>query len=133
MALVGSTFGFHPLMVPSTVSKMKAAGPELPFFETTKSEVGFATIPVGELVVWGTEPGGGGRVTTRERVLPFGPYKVANPLLSLAIQNGPWGANAIPQALDRLPSVLSAFPFTFETRSRLLYCAALGFTKSNNN
>jgi len=36
-----STFGFQPAIVPSSVAKRKKAGPERPFFETTKSgEVG---------------------------------------------------------------------------------------------
>jgi len=36
-ACAGSTFGFQPAIVPSSVAKRKKAGPELPFFEITKS------------------------------------------------------------------------------------------------
>src|SRR3954470_16097271 len=43
MALLGSTAGFHPVMIPSSETKMKAAGCP----ETLNMEVLFATIPVG--------------------------------------------------------------------------------------
>ncbi len=46
MAWVGSTVGFQPLMVPSSVAKMNAAAPDLRPLLTTKPR-GPQTIPVG--------------------------------------------------------------------------------------
>ena len=64
MAWVGSTVGFQPEMVPSSVAKIKRLGPEVVPFVTTKSAVPLKTWPVGLAVVPGGLPAGGGMVTT---------------------------------------------------------------------
>ena len=71
IALLRSTLGFHPLIVPSSVSKMKAAEPDTPFSETTKPLLPLATTPVG--VPGTTPPEADGMVTTSGTALPHGP------------------------------------------------------------
>jgi len=69
-ALVGSTVGFHPLIVPSPLLKMNKAGPDLPFLEITKFEVALAIIPVGEPTGPNGWLGAAGIVTTSGIDLP---------------------------------------------------------------
>ena len=57
------TPGFRTLIVPSSVTKIKIAGPEVPFPDTTKSSVPLKTVPVG--VDGPLLPSGGGMVTMR--------------------------------------------------------------------
>src|SRR5215472_3122366 len=86
-ALVGSTVGFQPLIVPSSVAKMNKAEADLPPLETMKPPKGFAAMPVGQ-------PGGkgsldaSGMVTTSGWILPSPVYMVANPVNSSATQKG---------------------------------------------
>src|SRR6476646_7004291 len=47
MACVPSSVGFQPEMEPSSLTKMKKAGAEFPFFVTWKNEVLLRTCPVG--------------------------------------------------------------------------------------
>src|SRR6266700_4238915 len=59
MAWVGSTVGFQPAIVPSSVAKRNLAGPEAPLSETTNpSGVGLNAVPVGEPIA--PEPADGG-------------------------------------------------------------------------
>src|SRR4029077_64082 len=66
---VGSTFGFQPEMVPSSVAKRKNAGPDLPFFVIVKSVLVLSKVlkacPVGALTVPDGADGGAARGTTR--------------------------------------------------------------------
>src|SRR5258707_14134840 len=64
MACVGSTTGFQPEIVPSSVLKMKRAGPEAAPLETAKPLVLLKTTPVGAGTVPARLPLGGGIVTT---------------------------------------------------------------------
>src|SRR5215471_17951378 len=103
MALLRSTLGFHPLMVPSKVAKINNAGPNFPFSEITKSAVGFATIPVGRPIGargWLA----GGTVTTRGMMLPDPSKSVATPAKASLTQNGLAGKYVSPQGLTRFAS-----------------------------
>jgi hypothetical protein len=59
--LVGSTFGFQPLIVPLSLAKMNAAGPDLAPKLTTKPEPPLKTVPVGAPLTM---------LTTRLRFVP---------------------------------------------------------------
>jgi hypothetical protein len=69
-----STFGFQPAIVPSSVAKRKTAGPDLPFFEVTKSvEVWSSVLNAclsGAPTAPGPAEGGAGIATWRGCVLP---------------------------------------------------------------
>jgi hypothetical protein len=88
-ATVGFTLGFQPLIVPSSVAKMNAAGPDMPFSDTTKSVVELYTCPVG---VPFFVPEAEGIVTTKDCLLPMASYKVDSPVPWSLTQNGPPGA-----------------------------------------
>src|SRR5579864_4904075 len=71
MAWVGSTLGFQPTMVPSSVAKRNLLGPDVPASDTTKpSAVGLSTAPVGAPTAPGPAEGGAGMATT---CWPLGP------------------------------------------------------------
>src|SRR5258708_25065226 len=106
-ALVGSTLGFQPLMVPSSVAKRKRAGAEIVpvevCLEITKAGVGFPTVmlktvPVGVPVVF---PEAGGIVTTRFTLAPVPVYRVALPVMLSLTQNGLVAARLHPQPFTR--------------------------------
>jgi len=63
MALVGSTFGFQPLIVPSCVAKMKIELAVFPFRVTSNWPVVFPITPVGVPVA--VLPPAAGTVTTK--------------------------------------------------------------------
>jgi hypothetical protein len=82
-----STTGFQALIVPSSVAKIKKAGPELPFSAIVKS-VGlmFPTMPVGVPRVPAGLPGAGGIDTNSAICAPVPVYSVENPVpLSLTL------------------------------------------------
>src|SRR5882762_7961339 len=67
-ALAGSTLKFHAEMVPSSVSKMKAAANFEP--GTKNPDVGFQIMPVGDETKPDCEPIGGGMLTTSGTMVP---------------------------------------------------------------
>jgi len=81
------TVEFQPLMVPSSVSKINEAGPDLPFCEMTNPVVLLAAIPVGVPVTVDA----GGTVTTSGTIVPFASYTVESQVTSSATQKGPPG------------------------------------------
>src|ERR1051325_4330612 len=114
IAAVPLTLGFQPEMVPSSVAKMKTAGPELPPEETTKSGVPLKTMPVGAAV--SLDPCGGGMVTVSASFCAFVLYSVDTPVPLSAIQKGLVGLKAMPQGFLRLGSVVTARPGMSDTR-----------------
>src|SRR5262249_60414297 len=83
MACVASTVGFHPEIVPSSVTNRKTLGADAAPDATTKSSVGLKTSPVG--AAGPGPPAGGGIVTTSGwdgggAGRPFGEYTVATPI-----------------------------------------------------
>src|SRR6478672_4299931 len=62
----GGTPGFQPRILPSSVAKMNAAGPDALPFETTKCAPALETAPVGTFGTW----------TTSETALPSARYSV---------------------------------------------------------
>src|SRR6478672_701973 len=116
----GSTFGFQPTIVPSSVAKRKKAGPELPFFEITKSdELGSKVLnacPVGAPTAPVPADGGAGIATTRGWGLPAPSYSVATPAWLSDTQIGLPGPTDVPQGFFRFASVCAASPGISETR-----------------
>src|SRR5712691_10345248 len=133
-ALVGSTAGTQPLMVPSSVAKRKRAGAVLPFFETAKAGVGFPTVmlktvPVGVPVGF---PETGGIVTSRGTLAPVPVYRVALPVMLSLTQNGLAVDRLNPQPFTRDGSRRGATPAWLETKSVRSYCAeALAASRVN--
>src|SRR5260221_14786551 len=76
-ALAGLTLIFHAEMVPSSVSKMKAAGNFDP--GTRNPVVGFQIMPVGEATEPACEPIGGGEVARTGRMPPAAPSRGSDP------------------------------------------------------
>src|SRR5438552_3862068 len=113
MALCRSTVGFQPLMVPSSVSKMKNALPERSCAVTANCPVPLNTRPVG--ADGPSAPVGGGIVTTSG---------IIGPVPLSAIQTGLVALKSIPQALTRLGSSTAAQPGTSETRFVCTYFCA---------
>src|SRR5258708_1384487 len=110
MACVGSTAGFQPEIVPSSVLKMKRAGPEAAPLETTKPLVPLKTTPVGAATGPAGLALGGGAVTTiggpggGGKGGPGPLYSVLTPVPLSAIQKGVAGPCTMPQELTRLGS-----------------------------
>src|SRR5277367_2718045 len=104
MAPAGASFAtrvalvppFHAVIVPSSLEKMKNAGPLAP---SAKSDVSLATIPVGEAKL-ALLPGGSGILTTKSSC-PSASLTVEKPELLSEIQNGAPGKKAIPQGFLR--------------------------------
>src|SRR5437868_14795702 len=121
MACVGSTPGFHPLRVPSSVAKMNKAGAEAPSFETLKSLEPLKTIPVGEPVPL---PEAVGIATSKGTFDPSALYRVDSPVTLSLTQKGEPGPKVSPQALTRCASGrLVQCPALLATRLVTLYCA----------
>src|SRR5476651_493601 len=76
-AAVGLTLKFQAEIVPSSVSKMKAAANVEP--GTRNPDVGFQIMPVGDETKPDCEPSGGGMVTTSGTILPSPAYRVERP------------------------------------------------------
>src|SRR5215467_10410233 len=106
MAAAPFTFGFQPEIVPSSVAKMKTAGPDLPPSETTNPDEPLNAMPVGVAV--SVEPSGGGMVTVSGSLAALPLYTVETPAPLSDIQKGPVGLNAIPHAFLRFGSVVIA-------------------------
>src|SRR4029453_11502939 len=109
IACVGSSVGFQPEMEPSSLTKMKKAGAEFPFFLTWKNGVLLRTCPVGlppplfRAAV--------GIVTTSERAVPSCPERVETPVPLSLTQIVPFGAETdMPHGLTRFGSTCSATP-----------------------
>src|SRR5215472_2119160 len=108
-AFVGSTVGFQPEIDPSSLTKMKKAGAEVPFFVTWKNAVVFLTCPVG--LAPSLFRAAVGIVTTSERAVPSCMYSVETPVpLSLTQIVPPGDDTDMPQGLTRFASVCCATP-----------------------
>src|SRR5919198_4897520 len=116
-ACVESTLPFHPAIVPSSVAKSSALGPERPPDEITKPEVPLVVAPVGAAV---PTPLGVGIVTTVGEPdgigWPFESYVVALPEPLSETQRPLFSPSVIPHGLTRFGSVVLAIPGTSETR-----------------
>src|SRR5581483_3054773 len=97
---VTSMVGFHPEIVPSSVTNMKKA-----FCPgaTSKLVVKLKTFPVGEDGPFC--PGGGGIVTTNGCGVPVALYKVETPVPLSDTHHGPPEERESPQAFTRLGSM----------------------------
>src|SRR5580704_10683785 len=82
-AVIGSTVGVQPLIVPSRVAKIKAVLPDVLFAVIVKS-VGFGpmfpTTPVGVPMVPAGLEGAAGIVTKSGTCVPAAVYRVENPV-----------------------------------------------------
>src|SRR5687767_11946984 len=115
-AWVRSTLGAHPVMTPSSVTKMKRLGPDSPPLLTMKLLDALKTMPVGE-----PPPSvfpGDGMFTTNGFALPSPSYNVDTPESASATQTLPNGLKAMPHELTRLGSVCSAGMNPSDTRLR---------------
>src|SRR5206468_5900437 len=109
MACVASSVGFQPEMEPSSLTKMKMAGAEVPFFVTWKDDVPLKTIPVGFPVP--LFRAAVGISTTRERAVPSCRQRVETPVpLSLTQITVPVEFAAMPHGLTKLGSTCCATP-----------------------
>src|SRR3954453_12720224 len=99
--------------MPSSVTKMKRAGPAVLPPPSTNAADALYTIPVG-LPPSGVV--GVGICTTSEAATPLPSYNVDVPLPLLATHTKPNGLNARPHALTRAASVWSAATVPSETR-----------------
>src|SRR3989441_5849643 len=106
-ALVAATPGFHPKIVPSSVAKMKRAGPCAVPLATTNPAPPLKTVPVGAL---GTDTVSG----TLAPVLPL--YSVERSVPLSATHHGEVALATSPQALTRAGSTRSAGTAPSETR-----------------
>src|ERR1700748_3958978 len=102
----GSTAGFQPAIVPSSVANRNRAGAETQCLDTRKpSGVGLNTVPSGAPAAPGPADGGAGIDTTSWRVpgpgwgLPCPSYKVAAPAWLSDTQIGSPGPVEVPQEL----------------------------------
>src|SRR6266436_3219700 len=130
-AFVGSTVGFQPEMEPSSLTKMKRAGREIPFFVTWKNGVVFLTCPVGlppplfRAAV--------GIVTISERAVPSCPYRVETPVPLSLTQIVPFGAETdMPQGLTRFGSTCCATPAMSDWKFVHEYVSARADTAVNS-
>src|SRR5258708_9223137 len=97
MALLGSDWGAHPLIVPSKVAKMKIDAHPLTWNSFGFDEP-FQTIPVGDPT---PEPFAVGISTSRGTLAPPPVYGVDQPEPLSLIQNGLVGVWLNPQAFTR--------------------------------
>src|SRR6201997_2075181 len=116
-AWVGSTVGFQPAMVPSSVANRNRAGADTPFSDTAKpSGVGLNTVPSGAPAAPGPAEGGAGMVTTSCWLpgpgwgLPCPSYKVVTPVWLSDTQIGSPGPVEVPQGLRRFGAGCRARP-----------------------
>src|SRR6266436_350925 len=108
IACVWSSVEFQPEIEPSSLTKMKRAGAEFPFFVTWKNCVPLKTCPVGfpvprfrALV---------GIVTISEEAVPSWWYRVETPVPLSLTQTVPPGETDMPQGLTRFGSICCATP-----------------------
>src|SRR5262249_24707762 len=125
MACVASTVGFHPEIVPSSVTKRKTLGADAAPDATTKSSVRLKTSPGG--AAGPGLPAGGGIVTTSGwdgvgAGRPFGEYTVATPIPLSATHTSPVsGYWDTPHGFTRLGSTRFASFGRSDTRFVCLY------------
>src|SRR5260370_885235 len=106
-ALVAATVGFHPKIVPSSVAKMKRAGPCVAPLATTNPAPPLKTTPVGAP---GTE-------TVSVTLAPvFALYSVERSVPLSATHHGDVPLATSPQALTRAGSTRSAGTAPSDTR-----------------
>src|ERR1700745_3963808 len=119
-ACAWSTLGFQPAMVPSSVAKRKKAGPDLPFFEITKSDEAGSNVlkacPVGAPTAPSPADGGAGISTLSACGLPAPSYRVAAPAWLSDTQIGLPGPTEVPHGFFRFGSVCAARPGMSDTR-----------------
>src|ERR1700731_4931945 len=114
MARVGSTVGFHPTSVPSSVANRNLLAPEAEPLETTNpSGVGLKVVPVGGPAAPDPADGGAGMTTTSWSFapgwgLPCPSYSVVTPAALSDTQIGRPGPVDGPQALRRVGAVCAA-------------------------
>jgi hypothetical protein len=109
-------FWFHASMVPSSVAKMKRAGPELPIAKpgVLVRIVTFATWPVGAPLLPSLVGSVGSGISTTRGVFggngePVPSYRVVTPALLSETKNGESpGMKEMPHGLTRLASVCGA-------------------------
>src|SRR6266849_1456716 len=123
MASVGSTLGFQPEIVPSSVAKRNWLGPEALPCLTTKSSVLLKTLPVGAPPGF---PFGRGMVTAGPTRMPLPSYCVPKPVPLSDTSQGPDGLCDKPQALTRFGSWNSAILGRSDTRFVWTYSPLLG-------
>src|SRR5215510_16450937 len=116
MAWVGSTVGFQPETVPSSVAKMKRLAALVVPFETAKSAVLLKTWPVGLDVVPAGLPAGGGIVTISACFVPAVLKSVVRPVPLSETQVGLVALCDMPHGFTRSGSVWSAIPGMSESR-----------------
>src|SRR5689334_10235130 len=112
-ALVGSTPGFQPDIVPSSVANRKIAG--LPAF-SLKSLVKLKTVPVG--ADGGGPFIGGGIVTTSGMIAPVLSYRVERPVPLSDTHQGEPELRDSPHALTRLGSTVAVDETELESVTR---------------
>src|SRR6266478_96673 len=107
-AFVGSTPGFQPEIVPSSLTKINTAGNEFAPLVTLKNGVSLRTTPVGLPLLSFSRAG---IDTMSERAVPSCLYRVETPVpLSLTQIVEPDEEGAMPQGLTRFGSVCVATP-----------------------
>src|SRR5579862_3748813 len=112
---VGSTFGFQPDTVPSSVDQMNIGEPEFVPSVIVNAPVSLPIIPVGAAGF--VLPAGGAIVTTNDCTVPEALYNVDTPVpLSDTHTRPPDGAKAIPHGFTRFGSVNRATPAISDTR-----------------
>src|SRR5712692_231381 len=131
-ALVGSTVGFQPLRVPSSVLNRKAAGAVVPPFETRNEGMGFPSVmlntsPVGMPVAVLPGTGAGGMVTTKGEptgnLWPARLWGGALPVTWSLTQKGLPLERVRPQPLTKCGSATVPPKPKSVTRSVRVYCA----------
>jgi len=118
MAWMGSTAGFQPEIVPSSVANRNWLGANAPPWLTAKPLVGLNTLPVGAPP---GPPPGSGMVTAGGTAFPLTLYDVARPVPLSDTSHGPVGLWDRPQELTRFGSWNLATPARSETRFRWTY------------
>src|SRR3954462_8972986 len=116
IACVGSTPGFQPETVPSSVTQMNSAG--LPGASRKSDGLPLNTIPVG--VPRPDVPGAAGTVTTSEGSVTGmvdALVSVDGPVALFEIHHGDVAPCTSPHAFRTLASVTTGAAATFETRS----------------
>src|SRR5437588_12823644 len=105
MAWSEATVGLQPKMVPSSVSKMNLAEPDLLFSVTTNPAPPLNTTPVGAL----------GTATTRPCFTPLRLYSVDLSVPLSLTHQGEVGVRVNPHGFTKSESVWAARPGTSET------------------
>src|SRR5882672_1199201 len=129
-ALVTSTFGFQPAMVPSSVENRKTE--RWPGTTSKAPLKALKTVPVGADAP--SCPLGGGIVTTRLCASPVPSYRVESPVPLSEIHQGEPEDRDMPQAFTRFGSILGTLA-TFglsAVKSVLVKCCAVALLAVSN-